>query len=67
MDEELIKELKEAASNLSYYNAAEGSSWSKEVEGRAKASARWNEIRKTCRDAGVNIKEVLGSGYLVDY
>ena len=38
-DEKLLEEYDTARGNLSYYNAAEGDSWYREAEGRAKAGA----------------------------
>lgn len=60
----LIADLKEAASELSYFNAAEGDSWRKERESRQLALARFNEIKDHCIIAGIDVKPIL-QGYLV--
>lgn len=62
----LIEELKEAAANLSYYNAAEGDCWKQEAGGRAAANTRYQKAGKACFEAGIDPNEVLaGGGYLV--
>jgi len=62
--EQLIKEYSEAAGSVSFYNAAEGSSWSKEREGRSKAYAALKAICAECEAAGITNDE-LPKGFLL--
>ena len=41
---EAIKEWKEAASNMSYYNAAEGDNWRRESKARSEARAKLDRL-----------------------
>ena len=41
---EAIKEWKEAASNLSYFNAAEGDNWRREAKARSEAKAKLDKL-----------------------
>lgn len=62
----LIQELKDAASDLSYYNAAEGDSYRAEAAPRAAARARLEEAREKCRAEGIDPSEALkGGSYLL--
>lgn len=63
-NEELIEQLEKAASNLSYFNAAEGDSWNKEREARLTAYAEFCRVRELCEIANIDIKPIL-RGYLI--
>lgn len=59
----LILRLKDAASRVSYFNAAEGS-WSAETQARNAARAELDAAREACIKAGIDIKPHL-AGYLI--
>jgi hypothetical protein len=64
--EALIAKLKQAASNLSHYNAAEGDSWYRERDARMVAQAEFSACKKECDAVGINVLEILHNGnYLV--
>jgi hypothetical protein len=62
-NEELIEKLKDAAGNLSYYNAAEGDDWRKEHGARQLARNALAEIHAKCTLAGIDTTEVLSKGH----
>jgi hypothetical protein len=62
-NEELIEKLKEAASDLSYYNAAEGDSWSKERLARQQARENLAKYHSECILAGLDPSEILKDGH----
>lgn len=57
---EILKELHESASDLSFYNAAEGKSYYEEAAARREAATRFNAARKAAHEIGFD----LGDGYL---
>ena len=64
--EELIERFKKAASELSYYNAAEGTCWSQEYGARGIAKEEYNKIKEQCIEAGIDIVKIIKEGgYLV--
>lgn len=62
--EQLITELKEAASTLSYYNAAEGNSYNNEHDRRQSARDRFSFAKTRCHAAGIDVDPIL-THYLV--
>lgn len=66
-NQHLILKTREAANNLSFYNAAEGSSWRKETAARNKASIAFNLYAGECRVRGIDWRERLSNGRLMDY
>jgi hypothetical protein len=64
MKQELIKNFKSRLSDMSYYNAAEGSDWITEKEGRNKCSESLKVIAKNLKIHGINPSD-LTDGYLV--
>ena len=63
-NESLIQALHEAASTLSYYNAAEGDVYRREAGSRAKARARYLDLVEAAIERGVYNKEDF-KGYLI--
>ena len=64
--DELIERFKKAASELSYYNAAEGTCWSQEYGARGIAKEEYNKIKEQCIEAGIDIVKIIKEGgYLV--
>ncbi len=63
-NESLLQELHDAASDLSYYNAAEGDTYRWEAPARAKARARWNSLVNEATERGIYNPDDF-RGYLV--
>ncbi len=64
--EEMIEQLKKAASELSYYNAAEGTCWSQEYGARGIAKEEYNKIKQQCIEVGIDVNKIIkDGGYLV--
>lgn len=64
--EEMVQEWKEAAGAMSYYNAAEGPSWSYETEERNKCRKYLGELTEKLTKHGVDVEELKRSGnYLI--
>lgn len=62
--EEMIEKYRSAGMTYSSYNAAEGSSWNAEAEGRAKARQAFHEARDALKEAGIerpNFGFLIGS------
>ena len=62
---ELLNLLHEAASNLSYFNAAEGDVWRAESGSRAAAQKHWNYLVNQAIERGIYNPEEFKKGYLV--
>lgn len=60
----LIARLKNAAGNLSYFNAAEGKSWADERLARAEALEDYKQAVIACELIGIDIAPII-KGYLV--
>ena len=52
-NEELILALKEAASRLSYFNAAEGDQWAKERDARRAAHTTFYTMKEIAMERGI--------------
>ena len=52
-DDELLAAMKDAATDLSYYNAAEGDCYSAERNGRAVAQGKWDALVKEAKALGI--------------
>lgn len=61
-DKELTAYTHKAASNLSYYNAAEGDMWKKEEADRAEALGAYRRGRDAMAERGI---EWENKGYLI--
>lgn len=62
----LIDRLHKACADMSYYNAAEGSSWGLESQARGEAMAELIRTAQECREAGIDpIAETKTRNYLV--
>jgi hypothetical protein len=64
-DTELLNALHEAASNLSYFNAAEGDVWRAETGARAAAQKEWNILVNEAIHRNIYNKEDFAGRYLV--
>lgn len=60
-DEELIKEVHDLASRVSYYNAAEGN-WSQETEARNEVKAKFWKAQDEMATRGIDFEN---KGYLI--
>ena len=54
-DQELLDLYVKEANNLSYYNAAEGQSYSQEATARGQCRARYLEVKKQILDRGLEL------------
>ena len=54
-DQELLDLYVKEANNLSYYNAAEGESYRKEVAARLACRARYLKVRQQVLDRGLEL------------
>jgi hypothetical protein len=52
-NEELLQATKEAASLLSFYNAAEGDNWERERTARSVAHAKFYNLKEICMERGI--------------
>jgi hypothetical protein len=60
----LKDELRKAASLCSYYNAAEGATWSNEKQDRAATKVRFTDAMLACKRLGIDTATLL-KGYLL--
>lgn len=65
MKEQLVDQWKRLAGNMSYFNAAEGPSWSQESEARSSCGKKLKETTKELEALGVDVEELAKGPYLL--
>ena len=63
-DEELLTALADAASRVSYYNAAEGTQYTREATARHAARQAWDDLVREASERGIFNPESY-KGYLL--
>ena len=61
-DQELLVEIDRLANNLSYYNAAEGGSWTQETQARNECKQKFYACLAEMKVRGI---EFVNKGYLI--